>query len=88
MSIDQLDATLTDRTKALIFVSPRTRLAVPTARRGRGPSAWALDRIWVICDEIYEHLTFGDHVFSSCRRSVPELADPLRRAQRRGQATP
>jgi aspartate/methionine/tyrosine aminotransferase len=35
---------------------------------------WALERgIWVITDEIYEHLTYGDHVFSSMPALVPEL---------------
>jgi aspartate/methionine/tyrosine aminotransferase len=37
---------------------------------------WALEHgIWVVTDEIYEHLTFGDHRFTSMPVLVPELAD-------------
>ena len=37
---------------------------------------WAVERgIWVITDEIYEHLTYGDHKFSSMPELVPELQD-------------
>ena len=37
---------------------------------------WAVERgIWVITDEIYEHLTYGDHRFSSMPTLVPELRD-------------
>ena len=47
---------------------------------------WAVEHgIWVLTDEIYEHLTYGDHVFTSMPVVVPELADTLRRAQRRRQ---
>jgi aspartate/methionine/tyrosine aminotransferase len=31
--------------------------------------------IWVVTAEIYEHITYGDHVFSSMPTLVPELAD-------------
>ena len=37
---------------------------------------WALEHgIWVVTDEIYEHLTFGEHAFTSILAQVPELAD-------------
>jgi aspartate aminotransferase len=37
---------------------------------------WAVERgIWVITDEIYEHLTYGSHTFSSMPGLVPELMD-------------
>ncbi|MDQ1467296.1 MAG: aspartate aminotransferase, partial [Actinomycetota bacterium] len=37
---------------------------------------WALERgIWVVTDEIYEHLTFGEHHFSSMPTMVPDLAE-------------
>ncbi len=37
---------------------------------------WALEHgIWVVTDEIYEHLTFGEHRFSSIAERVPELLD-------------
>ena len=45
---------------------------------------WALEHgIWVVTDEIYEHLTFGEHRFTSMPTLVPELAETLRRAERR-----
>ncbi|MCB1005318.1 MAG: pyridoxal phosphate-dependent aminotransferase, partial [Acidimicrobiales bacterium] len=77
VSIDQLDAAVTDRTKALVFVSPSNPSgAVYSPEEVEAIGRWALDQgIWVICDEIYEHLTFGDHVFSSMPALVPELAD-------------
>lgn len=77
VSIEQLDAAFTDRTKALIFVSPSNPSgAVYSPAEVEAIGRWAVDKgIWVICDEIYEHLTFGDHVFSSMPAVVPELAD-------------
>src|SRR5690606_28757349 len=37
---------------------------------------WAADRgIWGITDEIYEHLTYGEHAFSSMPTLVPEIRD-------------
>lgn len=77
VSIEQLDAAFTDATKALIFVSPSNPSgAVYSPAEVEAIGRWALDKgIWVICDEIYEHLTFGDHVFSSMPALVPELAD-------------
>lgn len=37
---------------------------------------WAAERgIWVMTDEIYEHLIYGDSVFSSMPVEVPEIAD-------------
>ena len=37
---------------------------------------WAVDNgIWVITDEIYEHLIYGPHEFVSMPTVVPELAD-------------
>ena len=38
---------------------------------------WAVEHgIWVVTDEIYEHLTYGAHEFSSMPAVVPELAEP------------
>ena len=47
---------------------------------------WAVEHgVWVITDEIYEHLTYGGHEFSSMPVLVPEPRRHLRRAQRRRQ---
>lgn len=77
VSIDQLEAAFTPQTKALIFVSPSNPSgAVYPPEAVEAIGRWALDKgIWVITDEIYEHLTYGDHTFSSMPALVPELAD-------------
>ena len=37
---------------------------------------WAVEHgIWVVTDEIYEHLVYGGHAFTSMPTLVPELAD-------------
>ncbi len=77
VTIDQLEAARTDRTKLLLFVSPDNPSGAvypPAAVEEIGQ--WALEHgIWVVTDEIYEHLTYGDHVFSSMPALVPALAE-------------
>jgi len=77
VTIDQLEAARTPDTKALVFVSPSNPTgAVYPADEVRAIGEWAVEHgIWVITDEIYEYLTFGDHPFSSMPGLVPELAD-------------
>jgi aspartate/methionine/tyrosine aminotransferase len=77
VTVDQLDAAVTDRTKVLMFVSPSNPTgAVYPVREVEAIGRWAVERgIWVVTDEIYEHLTYGDHRFSSMPTLVPELAD-------------
>jgi aspartate/methionine/tyrosine aminotransferase len=76
-TVEQLDRHLTPRTKALVFVSPSnpTGAVYPpaaVAEIGR----WAASRgLWVVTDEIYEHLVYGSAQFSSMPVLVPELAD-------------
>jgi aspartate aminotransferase len=76
-SIEQLEAARTPRTKALLFVSPSNPTgAVYPPSEVEAIGKWALDRgVWVVTDEIYEHLTFGAHRFTSMPTLVPELAD-------------
>ena len=76
-SIEQLEAALTPATKALVFVSPSNPTgAVYSPQMVKAIGEWALAKgIWVITDEIYEHLVYGDAVFSSIPTLVPELAD-------------
>ena len=77
VTIDQLDEARTDATKALVFVSPSNPTGAvypPDAVEAIG--RWAADHdVWVITDEIYEHLVYGDNEFSSIPVLVPELAD-------------
>lgn len=72
-----LDAAVTERTKLLIFVSPSNPTgAVYTEEQMRAVGEWALARgIWILTDEIYEHLTYGDTPFHSLPTLMPELAD-------------
>ena len=77
VTVEQLEAARTDKTKALVFVSPSNPTgAVYPPEEVRAIGEWALKRgIWVITDEIYEHLTFDDNVFTSILAEVPDLAD-------------
>lgn len=77
VTIEQLDAACTERTKALLFVSPSNPTgAVYPRHEVEAIGRWAVERgVWVVTDEIYEHLTFGDHEFTSMPVVVPELAD-------------
>jgi aspartate/methionine/tyrosine aminotransferase len=77
VTVEQLEAARTDKTKALVFVSPSNPTgAVYPPEEVRAIGEWALKHgIWVITDEIYEHLTFGDNVFTSILAEVPSLAD-------------
>lgn len=77
VSVEQLEAARTDRTKVLLFVSPSNPTgAVYPPDEIAVIGNWAVEHgIWVVTDEIYEHLTFGDNVFSSMPTLVPELAE-------------
>jgi aspartate/methionine/tyrosine aminotransferase len=77
VSVEQLEAARTPNTKALVFVSPSNPTgAVYPADEIEAIGRWALEHgIWVITDEIYEHLTFGDNEHVSILKLVPELAD-------------
>ncbi len=77
VSIEQLEAATTPRTKALVFVSPSNPSgAVYAPEQVEAIGRWAAERgIWVITDEIYEHLTYDDHRFTSMPVLVPELAE-------------
>lgn len=76
-SVAQLEAARTDRTKVLLFVSPSNPTgAVYPPDQVRQIGQWARDSgLWVLTDEIYEHLVYGDARFSSIPVEVPELAD-------------
>ena len=77
VSVEQLEAAATERTKALLFVSPSNPTgAVYPRDEIEAIGRWAADRgIWVITDEIYEHLTYGTAEFHSMPVVVPELRD-------------
>jgi len=77
VTVKQLEKVRTARTKVLLFVSPDNPSgAVYTPEETVAIGKWAVEHgIWVITDEIYEHLTYGKHTFSSMPTLVPELAD-------------
>ncbi|GLV52160.1 aminotransferase [Thermobispora bispora] len=76
-SVDQLEERLTERTKALLFVSPSNPTgAVYSPDQVAEIGRWAAEKgLWVVTDEIYEHLVYGDAKFSSIATLVPELRD-------------
>jgi aspartate aminotransferase len=76
-TVAQLEAARTPRTKALVFVSPSNPTgAVYSPDEVKAIGEWAVaNDVWVITDEIYEHLVYGDAQFSSMPVLVPELAN-------------
>jgi aspartate/methionine/tyrosine aminotransferase len=77
VTVDQLEAARTPRTKVLLFVSPDNPSgAVYPPEEVEAIGRWAVEHgIWVVTDEIYEHLTYGDARFTSMPVLVPELTD-------------
>jgi aspartate aminotransferase len=76
-SVADLEAAWTPRTKALLFVSPSNPTgAVYPREEIEAIGRWAVDKgIWVLTDEIYEHLVYGGAEHHSMPVVVPELAD-------------
>lgn len=77
VTVDQLDRAHTDKTKVLLFVSPSNPTgAMYTRDEIEAIGRWAVEKdLWVITDEIYEHLVYGDNEHHSIAVVVPELAD-------------
>ena len=77
VTVDQLEAARTDKTKALLFVSPSNPTgAIYTRDEIEAIGKWAAEHeIWVVTDEIYEHLVYGDNEHHSMPVVVPEIAD-------------
>lgn len=77
VTAEQLEAAASERTKLLVFVSPSnpsgavySRDQIAEIGRLAAERGW-----WVLTDEIYEHLVYGDHTQHSMPVVVPELAD-------------
>jgi len=77
VTVDQLEAARTKRTKVLVFVSPSNPTgSVYSPVEVEAIGRWAVQHgVWVVTDEIYEHLTYSNHRFASMPALVPELAD-------------
>ena len=76
-TVEQLEAARTERTKVLLFVSPSNPTGAVYPREdiveiGRWAAAHGL---WVVTDEIYEHLVYGGAEHVSIATAVPELGD-------------
>jgi aspartate aminotransferase len=76
-SVEQLEAARTPRTKVVLFVSPSNPTgAVYPREEVEAIGRWAAaNGLWVLTDEIYEHLVYGDNRFHSLPVLVPEVAD-------------
>jgi len=76
-SVGDLEAALSERTKVLLFVSPSNPTgAVYPREEIEAIGRWALERgLWVVTDEIYEHLVYGTAQHHSMPVVVPELVD-------------
>ncbi len=77
VTVDMLEKHLTPKTKILLFVSPSNPTgAVYLPDEVEALGKWAAERgLWVLTDEIYEHLVYGEAVFSSMPTLVPEIRD-------------
>ena len=77
VTVEQLEAARTDQTKVLLFVSPSNPTgAVYTADEIRAIGQWVEDHeLWVLTDEIYEHLVYDGVETGSLPVLCPELAD-------------
>ncbi|NSC23326.1 pyridoxal phosphate-dependent aminotransferase [Streptomyces albus subsp. chlorinus] len=77
VTVEQLEAARTEKTKVLLFVSPSNPTgAVYPRAQVEEIGRWALEKgLWVLTDEIYEHLVYGDAEFTSLPVVVPELRD-------------
>jgi len=77
VTVEQLEAARTPKTKALLFCSPSNPTgSVYSAEQVKAIGEWALAHgIWVISDEIYEHLLYDGATAPSLPVVVPEMAD-------------
>jgi len=77
VTVEQLEAARTPRTKLLVFVSPSNPTgAVYTEEETRAIGEWALEHgVWVMTDEIYQNLVYDGVKAISIVEAVPELAE-------------
>ena len=77
VTVEQLEKALTPKTKVLLFCSPSNPTgSVYSADQVKAIGQWAYNKgLWVITDEIYEHLLYDGATAPSICVLVPELAD-------------
>jgi len=77
VTVDQLEAARTPRTKVILFVSPSNPTgSVYSPEQTKAIGEWAdAHGLWVISDEIYQNLTYDGVTAVSIVDAVPALAD-------------
>jgi aspartate aminotransferase len=77
VTVEQLDAALTPKTKVLLFVSPSNPTgAVYSIEETKAIGEWALSKgLWVVADEIYQNLTYEVERAPSITEVVPGLTN-------------
>jgi aspartate aminotransferase len=77
VTVEQLEAALTPRTKVLLFVSPSNPTgAVYSPDQTAAIATWAEEHgLWVLSDEIYQNLVYDGARAASIVEAVPALAD-------------
>src|SRR6476619_6349760 len=77
VTVEQLEAARTERTKVLLFCSPSNPTgAVYPREQVEAIGRWADEHeLWVVTDEIYEHLTYDGVEAVSLPVAVPSLAE-------------
>ena len=77
VTVEQLEAARTPKTKVLLFVSPSNPTgSVYSREQVEAIGKWALEKgLWVISDEIYQNLVYDGIKAYSITEVVPELAD-------------
>jgi aspartate aminotransferase len=77
VTVEQLEAARTERTKVLLFCSPSNPTgAVYPREQVEAIGRWADEHgLWVVTDEIYEHLTYDGVEAVSMPVAVPSLAE-------------
>ncbi|WP_029151360.1 pyridoxal phosphate-dependent aminotransferase [Microbacterium indicum] len=76
VTVEQLEAARTEKTKAVVFVSPSNPTgSVYTPEETAAIARWALEHsVWVVSDEIYQNLTYDGAKAVSIVEAVPEVA--------------
>ncbi len=78
VTVDQLEAHYTDKTKVLLMCSPSNPTgSVYSKEEMQAIGEWVASKenLWVISDEIYQNLTYDGVYAHSITELVPELAD-------------
>ena len=76
VTVDQLNASLTERTKPNFCLSIKPHRCGIPKEEIEAIGQWALENdVWIFADEIYEHLVYGSNIHYSLPSLVPECAD-------------